>query len=144
MPAERPAQSAGRRISASVQRFQKSPRGPAPPSVAGGRRATLRARAPVALTTRPRRSRRSPSTAIRAGSSVTAPRTAIATTTIAPIAIERITVESSRKSPASEMTTVVPEKTTVAPDVRIATSSAASRPAPRASSSRYRDSRNSE
>ena len=71
-----------------------------------------------------------------AGSSVMAPRIAMTTTTIAPIAIDRMTVESSRNSPASETTTVRPEKTTVAPEVRIAMSSASSRCAPFSSSSR--------
>ena len=69
---------------------------------------------------------------------------ALATTTIAPIASDRMTVELSRNSPAKETSTVMPEKTTVAPEVRIATSSACARSLPPATSSRYRDSRNSE
>src|SRR3954451_10023933 len=52
------------------------------------------------------------------GSSVTAPRIDTATTTIAPIAIDRIVVESTRNSPASEMIAVTPEKTTASPEVR--------------------------
>ena len=59
-----------------------------------------------------------------------------ATTTIAPIASEWIAVESIRNSPASEISTVTPEKTTVAPEVRIAVSSACSRVLPACSSSR--------
>ena len=88
------------------------------------------------LTILPRPSTRGPAQLISAGSSVTAPTMAIATTTIAPIASERITVESIRNRPASETTTVMPEKTTVAPEVRIATRSASSRECPSWISSR--------
>ncbi len=121
------ADSAGRRITSSVQRAQNCG------SPAGLRR---RSSAPVALTTRPGSSARRPSSAISAGSSVTAPSTAIATTTIAPMASDRITVEFRRNSPASDTSTVMPEKTTVAPEVRIATSSASARSVPRCTSSR--------
>ena len=79
---------------------------------------------------------RRPKSEIRAGSSVTAARIAIATTMIAPIAIDWMTVESTRKSPASETITVTPEKTTAIPDVRIATCSASSRLRPSRISSR--------
>ncbi len=88
------------------------------------------------LTIAPRLSARSPSIVINAGSSVTAPMIAIATTTIAPIASERMTVELIRNRPASETMTVMPEKTTVAPEVRIATSSASSLVLPSCRSSR--------
>ncbi len=65
-----------------------------------------------------------------------APSTAIATTTIAPMASDRMTVELSRNSPAIEIRTVTPEKTTVDPEVRMATSSASARSRPRWISSR--------
>jgi hypothetical protein len=61
---------------------------------------------------------------------------AMTTTTIAPMASDRITAESSRNSPASDTTTVMPENTTVAPDVRIAMSSASPRSRPAWISSR--------
>ena len=55
---------------------------------------------------------------------------------IAPIAIERIVVESTRKSPASETITVTPEKTTARPEVRSAMRRASSGGAPARISSR--------
>ncbi len=88
------------------------------------------------LTILPRPSTRGPAQAISAGSSVIAPMIEIATTVIAPIASERIAVESSRNRPASQTITVTPEKTTVAPEVRMAVSSAAARSLPACSSSR--------
>ena len=115
--AARAADSHGRRITRAVQRAQKSP-------------FPRRTSAPVTLMTRPRSSARRPISAISAGSSVTAPSTAIATTTIAPMASDRMTVELSRNSPAIEIRTVTPEKTTVAPEVRMATSSACARSLP--------------
>ena len=60
----------------------------------------------------------------------------MATTTIAPIAIERIVLESIRNSPASEMTTVTPDTNTARPEVRIAVARAVSGSAPLCSSSR--------
>ena len=65
-----------------------------------------------------------------AGSIVTAPTIEIATTTIAPVAIERIVVESTRKRPAREINTVSPEKATATPDVLMAVLRASSRVAP--------------
>jgi hypothetical protein len=55
---------------------------------------------------------------------------------IAPMAIERIVVESTRKSPASEIITVMPEKATARPEVRSATRRASGGSAPRRTSSR--------
>ena len=124
-----PAESHGRRITSSDQRSQKL--------VSRSRFGrTRRYSPPVKETIRPGSSARRPSSAISAGSSVTAEMIDSATTTIAPIASEWIAVESIRNSPASEISTVTPEKTTVAPDVRIATSSACSRVLPACSSSR--------
>ena len=60
----------------------------------------------------------------------------MATTMIAPIAIERIVVDSTRKSPASERITVMPENVTASPEVRRATLRASSRSAPARISSR--------
>ena len=70
------------------------------------------------------------------GSSVTAARTETATTMIAPIAIERIVVESTRNSPANEIITVRPEKVTARPEVRSAMRRASSGAAPARTSSR--------
>ena len=73
---------------------------------------------------------------ISTGSSVIAARTDTATTTIAPVAIERIVAESTRNRPASAIITVTPENATAIPDVRIAVRRASSREAPDAISSR--------
>ena len=59
-----------------------------------------------------------------------------ATTTIAPIAIDRIVVESTRNSPASESITVTPEKATAMPEVRMAVRRASAGSAPARTSSR--------
>ena len=67
---------------------------------------------------------------------MTAASTAIATTSIAPIAIECIVLESTRKRPASEISTVTPDTATARPEVRIAVASAVSGSAPPCSSSR--------
>src|SRR4029079_1101812 len=64
---------------------------------------------PVNVTILPFLSARSPSMAISAGRSVTAPMIAIATTTIAPIASERMTVELIRNSPDRHTIPVTPE-----------------------------------
>ena len=92
----------------------------------------------------PRSASREPKALISAGSSVIAPRTAIATTTIAPTAIERIVLELIRNSPASEISTVMPENATARPDVRMAVVRASSAVAPLWSSSRYLARMNSE
>ena len=60
----------------------------------------------------------------------------MATTTMAPMAIERTTVASIKNSPASATITVAPEKATAIPEVRSATCRAASGERPSASSSR--------
>ena len=111
------AATTGRRITASVQRCQKPRSGGAPRE---------RRKRPEKLRRRERECVRFPSTAISAGSSVVAPSTATATTSIAPSAIERIAVLSSIHSPASEMITVRPENSTATPDVAIATARASS------------------
>ena len=77
-----------------------------------------------------------PSRLISAGSSVTAARIETATTTMAPMAIERIVVESTRNSPPREMITVTPEKATATPDVRSAIARACSGSRPARTSSR--------
>ena len=99
------------------------------------RRASRRKR-PEKLKRRERECARCPSTAISAGSSVVAPSTATATTSIAPSAIERIAVLSSIHSPASEMITVRPENSTATPEVAIATARASSGERPAWTSSR--------
>ena len=73
---------------------------------------------------------------MRAGKRVTAPRIEKATTMIAPIAIERSTLELIRNSPASEIITVTPEKATAMPDVRMATRRASTGSSPATTSSR--------
>ena len=67
---------------------------------------------------------------------MTAARIDTATTTIAPMAIERIVVESTRNSPARETITVMPENSTAMPDVRMAIRRAASGSTPARTSSR--------
>ncbi len=59
-----------------------------------------------------------------------------ATTTIAPVAIERIVAVSIRNRPARATTTVAPLNATAIPDVRIAVRRASARDAPAAISSR--------
>ncbi len=92
----------------------------------------------------PRSDSRFPNAVISAGSSVVAPSTAIATTTIAPTAIDRMVLESMRNSPASEISTVTPENVTARPEVRMAEVRASSTVAPLCSSSRYLARMNSE
>ena len=67
---------------------------------------------------------------------MTAASTETATTMIAPMAIERIVVELTRNSPASEIITVRPEKVTARPEVRSAILRASSGAAPARTSSR--------
>ncbi len=85
---------------------------------------------------RPRVYARWPMIRMSTGSRVTAARIETATTTIAPRAIERIVVESTRNRPASEIITVRPEKVTARPEVRIAVRRASSGRAPACISSR--------
>ncbi len=130
------AETHGRRMTAAVQRSQNPRRSP---RVEPGRRRrvrTMRHRTPASTPRRPRAYARLPSTLISTGSSVTAARIEIATTMIAPIAIERIVVESTSQRPASERITVMPEKVTASPDVRSASRRASTRSAPRRISSR--------
>ena len=68
---------------------------------------------------------RSPSSASVAGSTVTEPMTAIATTTMVASAIEVKTARPVNSSPASATTTVTPETTIARPTVAAAASSAA-------------------
>ena len=84
------------------------------------------------------RSTRLPATARSAGSSVVAARTEMQTTTIAPIASERIPFTPIANSPASETATVAPLKTTALPEVESARESAASGDEPPCSSLRNR------
>ena len=88
------------------------------------------------MATRPRAYARRPSSRISTGRKVIAARIETATTTIAPMAIERIVVESTRKSPASEIITVTPLKSTATPDVRSAVRRARSGSRPERISSR--------
>ena len=83
-------------------------------------------------------STRSPSQERRAGSTVSEPATAMATTMIVPTAIEVQIAVPPKKSPASAMMTVRPEMRTARPDVAAAASSAAAGPLPAARSSRSR------
>ena len=73
---------------------------------------------------------------MRAGSSVTAASMETATTMIAPIAIERMVVESTSQRPASDTITVIPEKSTARPEVRRETRRASTGSAPARISSR--------
>ena len=79
---------------------------------------------------------RRPSVWIRAGNSVEAASTEIATTMIGPAAIERMPGESTKNSAASETITVSPEKVTATPEVASAVASASSVPCPDRTSSR--------
>ena len=83
-------------------------------------------------------STRSPSQESSAGSTVSEPATAMATTMIVPTAIEVQIAVPPKKSPASAMMTVRPEMRTARPDVAAAASSAAAGPLPAARSSRSR------
>jgi hypothetical protein len=96
--AVRSAETQGRRVTAAVQLSQK-PRRCRSGSVEPRRRRRVRAiriSRPKITPRRPRAYARLPSTFIRTGSRLTAARIETATTMIAPIAIERIVVESTR------------------------------------------------
>ena len=82
----------------------------------------------------------SPSLESTAGSTVTEPSTATATTSIVPIAIEVKTALPAISMPAIAISTVTPETSTAWPEVAAANSSAASleRPASRSSILRRR------
>ncbi len=80
----------------------------------------------------------SPSRESSAGSTVTEPSTATATTMIVPVAIEPNVLSPARYMPAIAAITVSPETITEWPEVAAADSSAASGLAPLARSSRSR------
>ena len=84
------------------------------------------------------RSIRSPSSASIAGSTVSDPTTAIATTRIAPSAIEVNTPKPVNSSPASPITTVIPATRIARPTVAEVAASAASAVAPSRRSTRSR------
>ena len=130
----------GRLMTSAVQRCQNVPFRLSGCVDPGRRRRFFHWRATSSRTvvTRLRAYARRPSSESSAGSRVTAVRIASATTMIAPVAIDRITVESTRNSPASAMITVRPEKTTAMPEVRIAILRASSGSRPSRISSRYR------
>jgi hypothetical protein len=81
---------------------------------------------------------RSPSFDRIAGSTVSEPMTAIATTRIVPVANERNVGAPPKYMPAIAAITVTPETSTARPEVAAAASSAASSERPRARSSRSR------
>ena len=91
-----------------------------------------------------KRSTRVPATASSAGSSVVEASTEMETTTIAPIASERIPFTGMAKRPASETATVAPLKTTAVPELASARASASRSLAPSRSSRRKRLTMNSE
>ena len=84
------------------------------------------------------RSIRSPSSESIAGSTVSEPSTATATTSIVPMAIEAKVASPESSSPDIAMQTARPETTTARPLVRAAVSMASARLAPRSRSSRAR------
>ncbi len=84
------------------------------------------------------RSTQRPSLASRAGSTVSEPITATATTRIEPMASDEKVESPARNSPAIAMITAVPETTTAWPEVSAAISTASTWPRPRARSSRSR------
>ena len=83
-------------------------------------------------------STRSPSHASIAGSTVSDPMTAIATTMIVPVANDSNVGAPARYMPAIANITVRPETSTARPEVAAAAASEASGPAPRSRSSRSR------
>ena len=157
---ETPARSPGRRRGSACSATRRSGRaravrdrrsrarpappgrpGPAPARCADGSvtpgRQHLPDRSPAARTAPARRrghsrprSIRSPSSASIAGSTVSDPTTAIATTTIAPSAIEVNTPKPVNSSPASPITTVMPATRIARPTVAEVAASAASADAP--------------
>ena len=109
-------------------------------------RSTMRDQIPI-LATRSRRrprpgtrpfSTRSPSTDRTAGSTVSEPSIATATTTIVPVANEVKVAAPAKYIPAIAIITVMPETSTARPDVAAAASMAASLSLPAARSSRTR------
>ena len=124
----RPMASAatGRRVARAANRPQTAPTRPPPPK---GRRP---------------RSIRSPSSVSDAGSTVSAPVTAIATTAIVPAAIEAKPGRPEKIRPAIETMTAMPATTIARPTVAIVAASAASGSRPAARSSRSRRIANSE
>ena len=84
------------------------------------------------------RSIRGPSSSSTAGSTVTEPATAHATTAIVPPAMPLKMSEPITNMPAIAIATVVPETITVRPEVRAVRSSASCEASPRARSSRER------
>ena len=89
------------------------------------------------------RSSRGPSSRNVAGRTVTAPRTAQATTAIAAVAIPLRVLTPTRYIPAIATATVAPETTTALPDVASVVSSASSIAAPRLRSARERTTKKS-
>ena len=81
---------------------------------------------------------RSPSFESTAGSTVSEPKTAIATTRIVPVANDSNVEAPARYMPAIAVATVMPETSTARPEVAAAALSAASELRPRARSSRSR------
>ena len=81
---------------------------------------------------------RSPSFERTAGSTVSEPTTAIATTRIVPVANDMKVAAPPKYMPAMAAITVIPDTSTARPDVAAAASSAASSERPRARSSRSR------
>jgi hypothetical protein len=84
------------------------------------------------------RSIRGPSSSSTAGSTVSEPATAHATTVIVPLAMPLKTSERIVNMPAIAIATVVPDTSTVRPDVRAVRSSASCDGRPRRRSSRER------
>ena len=118
------SEASGRRVTAPAIRAQ------AVRPAGRGRRRSARGRRP--------RSIRSPSSASIAGSTVSEPSTAIATTSIVARPIEMNTALPESSSPASATITVRPETRIARPTVADAASSAAAGPRPARRSSRSR------
>ncbi len=91
-----------------------------------------------------KRSIRAPAAASSAGSKVVEASTEMETTTMAPIASERMPFTGIAKRPASETATVAPLKTTAVPELASARASACCSSAPSRSSRRKRLTMNSE
>ena len=122
-PPDTQAASTGRRITRSTTPAQNRDS----PAVASCGRNAIRPR-----------STRGPSSRSSAGSTVTDPATAQATTTIVPAAIPLKMAEPTTNWPAIAIATVVPAISTARPDVRDVRSSASRTDAPRRRSSRER------
>ena len=123
------SETTGRRITPSAQRSQKTslPSSPVP----HGRRTR-------------KRSTRVPATARSAGRSVVEASTETETTTMAPIASERIPFTGIANRPASDTATVAPLKTTAVPELESARARASCSLAPSRNSRRKRLTMNSE